>query len=88
MLQTIIVYVIIVLAIIYTVYAVLKNVHKKETSACGDCNGCDIKREITKNLKIAPKDPDSCGCNETPVKFAKAPGVSKDPATCGCTPEK
>jgi len=74
MLQTIIVYAIIILAIAYAVYAVLKNIRKKETSACGDCNGCDIKNEITKNLKYVSKDPNSC--------------ASKDPDTCGCTPKR
>lgn len=74
MIQNIIVYAIIVLAIAYSVYAVLKNIRKKETSACGDCNGCDIKKEITKNLKLVHKDPASCG--------------SKDPETCGCTPKR
>jgi hypothetical protein len=74
MLQNIIVYSIIVLAIAYSVYAILKNIRKKETSACGDCNGCDIKKEITKNLKLVPKDPSACG--------------SKDPDTCGCTPKQ
>jgi len=74
MLQTLIVYAIIVFAIAYSVYAVLKNIRKKETSACGDCNGCDIKKEITKNLKYVSKDPVSCG--------------SKDPDTCGCTPKR
>lgn len=73
MLQTIIVYAIIVLAIAYSVYAVLKNIRKKETSACGDCNGCDIKKEITKNLKYVTREPTTCG--------------SKDPDTCGCTPK-
>lgn len=73
MLQTIIVYAIIVLAVAYSVYAVIKNIRKKDTSPCGDCNGCDIKKEITKNLKSAAKDPKTCG--------------SKDPNTCGCTPQ-
>ena len=62
MTQTIIVLIIIALAIAYSVYAVLKNIHKKETSPCGDCNGCDIKREITKNSKSLLKDPTTCGC--------------------------
>ena len=73
MLQNIIVYAIILLAIVYSVYAVIKNIRKKDTSACGDCNGCDIKNEITKNLKLAAKHPNTCG--------------SKDPATCGCHPK-
>jgi len=73
MLQSIIVYTIIVLAVAYSAYAVFKNIRKKETSPCGDCNGCDIKKEITKNLKYASKDPKTCG--------------SKDPDTCGCNPK-
>jgi len=70
MLQSFIVYTIIVLAIAYSAYAVFKNIRKKETSPCGDCNGCDIKKEITKNLKYPLKNPNTCG--------------SKDPDTCGC----
>lgn len=61
--QNIIVLIIIVLAIAYSVYAVVKNIRKKDSSACGDCNGCDIKREITKNTAgTRTKDPASCGC--------------------------
>ncbi|HLP04195.1 MAG TPA: FeoB-associated Cys-rich membrane protein [Paludibacter sp.] len=62
MLQTIIVYAIILLSIAYSVFAVLKNIRAKDTSGCGDCNGCDIKREITKNLqKPAGRNPETCG---------------------------
>ena len=61
--QNIIVLIIIVLAIGYSVYAVVKNIRKKDSSPCGDCNGCDIKKEITKNKAVArTKDPASCGC--------------------------
>ena len=64
MFQTILVYIIIVSAIAYTIYAVIKNIRKKETSACGDCNGCEIKNEITKNIsKGTSKDPATCGCS-------------------------
>jgi len=63
MFQTILVYIIIISAVAYTIYAVIKNINKKETSACGDCNGCDIKKEITKNIANRPsKDPTTCGC--------------------------
>ncbi|MFA5045150.1 MAG: FeoB-associated Cys-rich membrane protein [Paludibacter sp.] len=63
MFQTILVYIIIISAVAYTIYAVIKNINKKETSACGDCNGCDIKKEITKNIANRPsKDPATCGC--------------------------
>lgn len=64
MIQTIIVLIIIAFAIAYSVYAVVKNIRTKPTSACGDCNGCEIKNEITKNIKSHPtKNPDTCGCN-------------------------
>lgn len=62
MTQNIIVLIIIVFAIIYSVYAVLKNIRKKDTSPCGDCNGCDVKKEILKNSKTASKNPSTCGC--------------------------
>jgi hypothetical protein len=64
MIQSIIVLIVIISAIAYSVYAVLKNIRKKDTSPCGDCNGCDIKKEITKNkVGTKTKDPTSCGCN-------------------------
>jgi len=50
MTQSILVLIIIAFTIVYSVYAVVKNIRKKETSACGDCNGCDIKKEIMKNM--------------------------------------
>ena len=66
MIQSIIVLIVIVSAIAYSVYAVLKNIRKKDTSPCGDCNGCDIKKEITKNRQTPLKDPTTCDC--TPKK--------------------
>jgi len=51
MFQTIIVYFIILVVVIYTLYSVIKNLLKKDNSPCDDCNGCEIKREITKNMK-------------------------------------
>jgi len=64
MLQNIIVLIIIVGAIGYSVYAVVKNIRKKDSSPCGDCNGCGIKKEITKNKAgTRTKNPASCGCN-------------------------
>ena len=87
MIQTIIVLIIIVFSIVYSVYAVLKNIRKKDTSPCDDCNGCDIKNEIMKNLKSSTKDPSNCGCSGTPARFAKGSKLSKDPTTCGCSPK-
>jgi len=72
----------------YSVYAILKNIRKKETSPCGDCNGCDIKKEITKNLKTPVKVPASCGCNETQAEHPKVPMITNDPATCGHSAKK
>jgi hypothetical protein len=64
MTQLILVLIIIGLSIFYTIYALVKNIRKKETSACGDCNGCGIKNEITKNLsQKESKDPTTCGCH-------------------------
>ncbi|MBP1676834.1 MAG: hypothetical protein H6Q20_1393 [Bacteroidetes bacterium] len=51
MIQTIIIYIIIAGAIIYTIYSVVKSLRTKEKSGCDGCNGCDLKHEITKNLK-------------------------------------
>ena len=62
MTQSILVLIIIAFTIVYSVYAVVKSILKKETSACGSCNGCDIKREIMKNMaKQTSKDPTTCG---------------------------
>ena len=64
MVQNIIVLVIIALVMAYSIYAIVKNVRKKDTSSCGECNGCDIKKEITKNSACkVTKDPSKCGCS-------------------------
>lgn len=65
MLQTILVYIIIILAVAFSGYAFIKSIRKKEEdeeSPCGDCNGCDIKNEITKNAtNKTTREPSSCG---------------------------
>lgn len=66
MTQTTIVLIIIALSITYTVFSVVKNLKKKEEedSSCGDCNGCDIKNEISKKAgQKASKNPSTCGTN-------------------------
>jgi len=64
MIQNILVLIIISFAIIYTLFSVVKNIRKKDASPCGGCNGCDIKKEITKNTKqIHSKEPTTCGCS-------------------------
>ncbi|MBP1663026.1 MAG: hypothetical protein H6Q19_166 [Bacteroidetes bacterium] len=62
MLQFILVLIIVALAIVYTVYALVKSLRKKDASPCGDCNGCDLKKEITKNVSNKPsRDSYTCG---------------------------
>ena len=64
MFQNILVLIIIAFIIVYSVYAVVKNIRKKDASPCDDCNGCDIKREISKNMKNKSlKNPTTCGNN-------------------------
>ncbi len=63
MLQLIIVYIVLAITIGYSIYALVRYIRKKN-SPCGDCSGCDLKNEITKNLKDkVTKDPNTCGCN-------------------------
>ncbi len=50
--QDIIVYIIILAAIIYCIYAVIKSITGKKKSSCDGCSGCDIKQEITKNSVV------------------------------------
>jgi len=64
MLQNIIVYVILIAAVGYSVFAVVRNARKKEKSGCDGCDGCEVKNEILKNTKNrVTKDPTTCGCN-------------------------
>lgn len=51
MLQYILVYLIIVLTVGYTVYSVVRSLKSKSKSPCDGCGGCDIKKEILKNVK-------------------------------------
>ncbi len=50
MLQSIIVYILIFAVVVYTIYSLVKSLRKKEKSPCDDCNGCDLKRELTSKL--------------------------------------
>ena len=62
--QTILVYIIIAAVLLYSVYAVIKSLKKKDTSGCGDCHGCDLKNEINSHSPgHKPKTPTSCGCS-------------------------
>lgn len=63
MLQNIIVYTILIIATTYSIYAVVKNIRKKDKSGCDGCDGCGVKEEILKNSKKrVTKDPKTCGC--------------------------
>lgn len=62
--QTIIVYIIIAAVLLYSLYAVIKSLKKKESSGCGDCHGCDLKNEINSHAPDhKKKNPTSCGCS-------------------------
>ena len=64
MTQNIIVYIILALVVVYSTYAVIKSLRKKDNSGCGDCHGCDLKNEINSHLPDHQrKDPTSCGCS-------------------------
>ena len=55
MIQEIIVYVILILVIVYSIYTVIKKVSTKPTSVCEDCTGCGIKHEMIKKGKTNNK---------------------------------
>ncbi len=62
MLQNIIVISIIIAAIAYTLYAVIKSLTHKNATNCDDCSGCDVKQEILKSLKDKNQvEPFNCG---------------------------
>jgi len=45
------------------VYAIVKNIRKKEKSPCDGCDGCELKKQINKNRKnTTTKDPATCDC--------------------------
>jgi hypothetical protein len=58
--QDIIVYIIILAAVIYSIYAVIKSITGKKKSSCDGCSGCDIKNEITKNHHSTMKAKNNC----------------------------
>lgn len=59
--QDIIVYLIILAAIVYSIFAVVKSLTGKKKSSCDGCSGCDIKQEITKNQHHGMKAKNNCG---------------------------
>lgn len=55
MIQNIIVFLIIALAIVYTIYSVVKSLRTKQKSGCEGCGGCELKNDIKKS-KLKAKD--------------------------------
>ncbi len=51
MIQYIIVFGILIAVIIYTIISVVRSLKTKDKSPCDGCGGCDIKKEILKNVK-------------------------------------
>lgn len=58
MIQSIIVYIILFLVIIYSIFTVYKKLKSKPKSACEDCAGCSLKSEMMKKGKT---DTNDCG---------------------------
>jgi hypothetical protein len=50
MIQEIVVYVILVLAVGYVIFTLIRKMHTKKASACGGCTGCDLKKDLTCNI--------------------------------------
>ncbi len=48
MLQNILVYIIILSAVGYTVFSVVRSIRKKDKSPCDGCKGCDLKSEVNR----------------------------------------
>ncbi len=61
MLQEIIVIAIVAGAVIYTVFGVVRSLRKKNTGPCGDCSGCDVKKEFLLKYRTA-KNPSEITC--------------------------
>ncbi len=51
MVQNIIIIIILVFTVGYIVYSVYKSLSEKNKSTCDDCSGCDVKKEMLKNVK-------------------------------------
>ncbi len=63
MMQLLIVYIILALTIAYAIYAMVKYLRRKN-DPCDGCAGCEIKNEITRNMKNKiTKDPKTCSFN-------------------------
>lgn len=61
MLQEIIVIAIVSGAVIYTIFSVVRSLHRKTNGPCGDCSGCDVKKEFMLKYKTA-KNPSRITC--------------------------
>ncbi len=61
MLQEIIVIAIVFGAVAYTIFSVIRSLRKKNTGPCGDCTGCEVKKEFLLKYKTA-KNPADITC--------------------------
>ena len=58
MLQEIIVIAIVTLAVAYTIFSVIRSLRKKKAGPCGDCSGCEVKKEFLLKYNAAKKPVD------------------------------
>lgn len=58
MFQDIIIIIVLVSTVGYIVYSVYKSLSEKNKSTCDDCSGCEVKKEMLKNVKnhTLPRD--------------------------------
>jgi hypothetical protein len=66
MVQNIIIIGVLVFTVGYIVYSVYKSLSEKNKSTCDDCAGCEVKKEMLKNVKnqTLPRDFE-CGSHRT-----------------------
>lgn len=67
MIQLMIVYAIIAIAVTYVLVSVARSLRRKATSDCNSgcdgCSGCNIKNELTKNVTHPDSKKTTCGCH-------------------------
>ena len=61
--EYILIFIILAVAITYTLIKVVRLLRTKPTSVCDDCTGCNLKQEMKKNGKTSTHD---CSCKPTP----------------------
>jgi len=58
MLQNIIIIIVLVCTVGYILYSIYKSLSEKSKSTCDDCSGCELKKEMLKNVQnnTLPRD--------------------------------